>query len=94
MGKIFYHKSHDIRYLQGFECRLSEPEVFAGQPEGMEQFWAIAGVICLRVLRPKLVVKKSRLTVQSIYILCTKQAISARPSDIDLRSWANNEGVH
>jgi len=32
--------------------------------------------------------------VQTIHILCTKQPISARPSDIDLRSWANNEGVY
>ncbi len=32
--------------------------------------------------------------VQTIHILCTKQAILAQPSDIDLRSWANNEGVY
>ncbi len=32
--------------------------------------------------------------VQTIYILCTKQAIFAQLSDIDLRSWANNEGVY
>ena len=29
--------------------------------------------------------------VQTIYILCTKQAIFAQLSDTDLRSWANNE---
>lgn len=80
-------KPCSTRYLRGLECRLSEPEVFAGKPpEAMEQFWAIAGVICLRVLMPKLVVKESCLTVQSIHILCTKRAISARPSDIDQRS--------
>ena len=56
-GQTPYHKSHDMRYLHGLECRLSEPEVLAGQPKGMEQFWAIAGVVCLRALRWKLVAK-------------------------------------
>ena len=78
-----FYKSCDMRYLRGLDCRLSEPEVFAGQPKGMEQFWAIAGVVCLHVLRRNLGVKQSRLTVQTIHILCTKQAVSARPSDID-----------
>jgi len=49
------HKSRAIGRLYGPDCWLSEPEVFAGK--GMEQFWAIADVVCLRVLRQKLVVK-------------------------------------
>ena len=50
-------KSCHVVCLYSLEHRLSEPEVFASQPKAMELFWAIAGVVCLRVLRQKLVVK-------------------------------------